>query len=610
MTFGTADVTDQDAYASAANVAGCKKCHGSPYLKHGYRAAQVAGLPDFSACKSCHYDDRNGGHEDWQYMVDDPLNWATAGLPEADVKTRYAYKAKLMNDVHMAHAMEFPYPMSMANCATCHEGKLDEVLADTNFTPETCLSCHPVQGTDAWPELGAQAEGKYYQANRAPALEYLWASADMDLSFHDVVALPNCQQCHGVGMVKPFNELHSGYDDRISNANGERYADLYTVSIDGITLAGDALTIDFSANNAAIVPEVLVSFYGWDSKQFVIASHSRDGSDLCTSRGNPAGCRMEYEPGDTNPLFTEDAASVPGDWRVTLDMAAFQAVLSDNTPVLSDNIPTMIANGDIKKAEITLTPTLTLDGVRVGLDAVTETFDLGATMVVADYFKGDNAIVDTQLCNVCHDQLGVTFHSGSGRGGDIVACKNCHATIFTGSHLEMASRSIENYVHGIHSFQDFDTDDTFEVFDPVLAKRYDQHIKHVFPNFTIRNCEACHLEGTYDVPDQSKSLPGALSASYPVATWYKIDDVEDSPTEGLAFEDPAGRNIGTVPEVVTGPASRACGACHRARLINADAAGELAAFNAHTKAGGTFVENDAEDTILFGIIDKIMSMFE
>jgi hypothetical protein len=80
--------------------------------------------------------------------------------------------------------------------------------------------------------------------------------------------------------------------------------------------------------------------------------------------------------------------------------------------------------------------------------------------------------------------------------------------------------------------------------------------------------------------------------------------------DGLAVEDSAGRNIGSIPEVVTGPASRACGGCHRADLINADLAGDLAAFNAHTEAGGTFVENDAEDTYLYGIIDKIMSLFE
>ena len=70
------------------------------------------------------------------------------------------------------------------------------------------------------------------------------------------------------------------------------------------------------------------------------------------------------------------------------------------------------------------------------------------------------------------------------------------------------------------------------------------------------------------------------------------------------------RAIGFIPESVTGPSSRACGACHRANMIIEDRAGDLAAFNAHTDAFGTFQENDDEDMILFGIIDKIMAMFE
>ena len=66
-----------------------------------------------------------------------------------------------MNDTHMSHAMEFAYPQSMANCVTCHEGKLDAVLTDANFTLATCKSCHPVTGTGGT------------DAKRAPALKDL-----------------------------------------------------------------------------------------------------------------------------------------------------------------------------------------------------------------------------------------------------------------------------------------------------------------------------------------------------------------------------------------------------------------------------------------------------
>ncbi len=583
LAFGDADVADPDTYVSTANVAGCEKCHGSPYLKHGYRGAEAANLPDFAACKSCHYDDRNGGHIDWQYMVDEPFNWATGVAATAD----YSYKATIMNDTHMSHAMEFPYPMSMSNCNTCHEGKLDRILTDANFTAATCKSCHPVQGIDAAPGED------YAQAHRAPPIQYLWDESGF-AGIHDIN--DNCSTCHSdpnvfpfTGIAARFNEMHTGYDVNIYDATGQKYSDLYTVAIDNITMSGSTLTVNFSSSDPAIVPEVLVSLYGWDSKNFIVASHTSDGSTNCTGRsGAPGwlqnGVRTGKFGGSANPLFTEDAASVAGDWMVTVDLAAYVP-----TAFLPEDIPTMIANGTIKMAEITITPELELGGTDVVLTAANETFDLGGSMVVADYFKGANATVDTAKCNVCHDALASSFHDGSGRGGDgIEVCKNCHVTTSPGSHLEMASRAIDSYVHAIHSFQPFDLDDVAAANDPVLDARTDQHMLHTFPNFTIRNCEACHLDGMYNVPDQAKSMPGVLSKSWAIAD----------------------RNIGTVPEYVTGPASRACGGCHRADLINPDLAGDLATFNAHTEAFGTLEENDDDDLILYGIIDKIMSMFE
>jgi len=402
----------------------------------------------------------------------------------------------------------------------------------------------------------------------------------------------------------------------MSNAAGQKYADLYTVSIDDVYLDAtnaNLLTVELSASDPAITPYVYVSFYGWDTKQFIVASHSRDANSN----------RMEYQIGSTNALFTETAGAAPDSWVVTLDMSAYVATQTAD-------IPTLIADGTVKRAEITLAPRMNVGGVAVGLNAVTQTIELGSGALPGNYFKAENAIVDTEKCNACHEQLAVTFHGGSGRGGDIVACRNCHVPTSGGSHLEMQSRSIESYVHAIHSFQVFDPADEFNFtdpvtkavtpdFDPVRAKRYDLHINHTFPNFTIRNCEACHVEAgdpvdplvptgakypvTYNVPDQSKSMPGLLSGSDAPLTWYDKAD----PSQ----ENPDGRNISSnIGEYVTGPASRACGGCHRADLINADAAGALGSFNAHTEAGGTYVPNDADDTVLYGIIEKIMSMFE
>jgi hypothetical protein len=588
-----------NTYESAADVAACEACHGKPYRKHANLEAVVAEVPNFVFCSGCHNSESNGNHPEWPFMVDDPVAWANGELPTPEQSARYAYKRTLMNDVHMSHAMELPYPQSMANCATCHTGdKLAGVLDNSNFEYATCKSCHPVEGAGAWP---GQA---YAQSSRATPFAYLWGNA---FAFHlNYDNTTDCTGCHegqpgDPGYVAPgFEFLHTGYDARIYDAAGNKYADNYTVAIDSIELVDNLLTVAFSSNDPDVKPEILISFYGWDTKDFLIHSHARDGSERCpSSRGN--GCRFEWGPGDTSPLITEDALSVPGSWIVTADLAEF-------VPTITDDIPTLIANGDVSKIEVTVTGQWPLAVGNASLTAATQTYDIDSDTLLADYFQGDGAIVDYESCNACHDQLAVTFHSGSGRAGEITMCRNCHNVNEDGGHIEMASRSIDNYVHAIHSFQDFDLDETFKApFDPVFAKRYDMHIEHAFPYFTAMACKACHESGKFNVPDQTKSMPGVQSESWELDTWYSMSGE-------AAVVDPAGRNIGFVAQHVTGPASRACGACHRAEFINEDDAGHLASFNAHTKAFGTYVSTDVaeaeENEILYGIIDKIMGMFK
>jgi OmcA/MtrC family decaheme c-type cytochrome len=193
--------------------------------------------------------------------------------------------------------------------------------------------------------------------------------------------------------------------------------------------------------------------------------------------------------------------------------------------------------------------------------------------------------VDPEKCKNCHDALATTFHSPD-RGGSVVNCRICHTTLSGGSHLELQSRSIDSYIHAIHSFQPFDPGD-IDFADPVEAMHYDHHVGSTYPNFTLLNCESCHNPGMYEVPDQGRSLPGLLSATDANATWT--------------------REIGALPATVTGPATRACGACHKARYINGDLAGALDAFNDHTSRFGYMVVNGTG--VLDAVIADIMSIF-
>ncbi len=543
-------------YSSAANVSGCENCHTVPFLKHTYIYGtvndQFAAPTEFYTCKGCHYDERNGGHIDWQILKDDPARYAALGTtPATDAeKIKYAYKAKLMNDVHMSHAMEFGYPQSMYNCVTCHAGKLDKALADDQFKAETCISCHSVDGIKA----------KMAAANYNHSV-YIATDADLRAT--------TCTTCH-TGAIA-FSKLHGGgYDPKIYTTTGVRYATNFPVTIDSASFdaATNLLTMNFSASEVAdvaglavtdIVPTVMVGLYGYDSKDFIVAAHGRDSANKRL---------LEFKLGDTNPRFTVVSAA-GGSWEIVADLTMWADKLAD---------------GSVKRAEIAVMPELkNADGTVLGLNAPSKTFNF-ADGDFEDFFS---PIVKVAGCNTCHDQLATTFHSGI-RGGNIVVCRICHEVSSRGSHLELQSRSIDSYVHAIHSFQPFDVGDV-DATDPVAMMRLKHHVESDFPRFGT-DCMSCHNEGTFNVPDQSKSMPGVLSGA-----------------DTTSFD----RTIGAYPQQVSGPAVRACGACHRSEMLNADDAagdgGGLAALQGHFKTFGYLI--DDADGVWDLIVAKVMSLF-
>jgi OmcA/MtrC family decaheme c-type cytochrome len=572
-------------YVSAANNDGCVKCHTDPYLKHGYIYAQVNHDPatDFLTCKACHLDNGTGGHFEWQLLVDDPAfaaEFLAAGedaeLPE-EKTAQYAYKTSLMNDVHMSHAMEFPYPQSMANCATCHEGKLDMVLSDANFTIETCKSCHAMTGA-----VGPIKEGEEDPSYDTTVLA-LQTIIPPDIHGSMDLNTTDCLSCHGEGKnAKAFNQIHTGYDKAIYTVDGIRYSENITVSVDSASFDGSILTFSFSAvknpvladlDVAAIEPTIMVGLYGWDTKDYIVGPHERltdDNADgVVDSKDNRA---LEAGVGEEHPRIKTVSAE-GGKWEVTADLSTWAD---------------LIADGTVKRVEIAVMPALTnADEVLLALNAPSRTFDLGANDFADDFYSPIVKVTDG--CDNCHDALATTFHSAD-RGGNMVACRMCHITKSGGSHLELQSRSIDSYVHAIHSFQAFDVGD-IDFTDPVEALEYRHHVEFPYPAHGTTNCVSCHVEGTNGVPDQARSLPGLLSASDDVPTWD--------------------RGLGSVPTYITGPGARACGGCHRAVLVKEDAVSELLSFNQHTAEGGYLIEaGDDPAAKLLEVINAIMANFK
>ncbi|MEZ4661821.1 MAG: hypothetical protein R2911_30095 [Caldilineaceae bacterium] len=403
-------------------------------------------------------------------------------------------------------------------------------------------------------------------------------------SEHDGMDLntKSCTGCHGEGEEGPsFREIHSGYNNVIYTTAGLKYSDAISVTINSASLDGAMLTVTFSAAEspdvpgldvADITPTLMVGLYGYDTKNFIIGPHERltdDNGDGAIDNNDQRA--LEYVVGTEHPRFTTVLAA-DGSWEVTADLSNWFGLVSA---------------GVVKRVEIGVMPDLEKSGgVQVALNAPSRTFDLGANAFADDFYTPVAKVADG--CNNCHEALATTFHSPD-RGGNIVVCKMCHITKSGGSHLELQSRSIDSYIHAIHSFQAFDIGD-IDFSDPVQAMHYQHHIEFPYPKHGSTDCESCHVTGTYNVPDQFKALPGLLSATDPINGWD--------------------RNIGNIPSYVTGPASRACGGCHRAELINEDKAGDLISFNQHTKQGGYLIEaGEDPGSTLSTVIEKIMSIF-
>jgi len=594
LRLGTTMGAATAPYVTAANVTGCENCHTQPFLKHAYIKGTVDDLTPLAAanttqqfyvCKGCHSDARNGGHQLWQILREakdaDPatadgqflrtlavaLDAGTAldATQQAYVNER-AYKARLMNDVHMSHAMEFAYPQSMRNCVTCHAGKLDNttgIFKNDNFRGETCISCHAPKGI-----MAKMTAASYNHAGIADTVALLKAT--------------NCANCHdgSIPAAPTFTQIHTGgYDPKIYASDGTRYSTNITVSINSASLANNVLTVNFTASGSvgsiaatSIVPTVIVGLYGYDTKDFIVAAHGRDSD----------GKRLlEYKLGDTNPRFTGTVNS-PGNWTVTADISAWASMVTD---------------GSVRRAEIAVLPEVkNASGLVLGLDAVSRTFDLGANAFDDAFYVNPvvehktnrtlaaSGYVGVKGCNTCHDQLATTFHSGI-RGGNIRVCRLCHVKSSGGSHLEIQSRSIDSYVHAIHSFQAFDVGD-INFADAFEAMEYRHHTETYFPRFGLgdgaTDCESCHVPGKYEPSDQTKSLP---------ALWSATDTITGTT-----------RSIPAKAAVVSGPAATACGGCHRAHKIVEDDGGGLNVLYGHWSQFGYLKEN--VDTLWDAVIQK------
>jgi OmcA/MtrC family decaheme c-type cytochrome len=368
--------------------------------------------------------------------------------------------------------------------------------------------------------------------------------------------------------------------------NGVKYSSTITVTIDNATFVDNTNTLTFGfhatgseggLSSQNIVPTVLVGLYGFDTKDYLFGPHESEGGKRL----------LEFSTATPTPSNNSTRITVTGGagtWNVTADLSTWAG---------------WIDNGSVKRVEVAVMPRLRNpadDNAIVALNAPSRTFNIVTKAFEPTFFgnsivkvpAGEAADGNVSGCNNCHDALGTTFHTPD-RGGNVVVCRLCHITKAAGSHLELQSRSIDSYAHAIHRFQAFDTGD-IDFTDPVEAMEYRHHVESNFPTFGVENCRACHNAGKFNVPNQGLSMPGVLSNT-DFNTVRNIQEIENN--------------------IITGPATRACGACHRAEAIIAnEGMGDpvkLANINSHMATFGYMIEDSTPSKIL-DVIVQIFSM--
>jgi OmcA/MtrC family decaheme c-type cytochrome len=240
------------------------------------------------------------------------------------------------------------------------------------------------------------------------------------------------------------------------------------------------------------------------------------------------------------------------DYTVDISQDARDATMSGDaymktfeTPIPNDAVGTWTFSADVRRV------TTIDDGSDEGLDVTEGAFNpIFYAAVTDDDPAPRRVIVDMEKCNACHDRL--AFHGG--QRFNVQECLICHRPNETDAgdrppeEFPPESVHMKYMIHKIHTGHELHLEYTVYGF----GSRPHNYNEVLYPG-DRRNCEACHLPGTYGVP-----LPeGVLETETPY-DWY-------TPMQPAAASClPCHGSVDAAAHAFTNtaPFGESCGACH------------------------------------------------
>ncbi|CAH2030195.1 OmcA/MtrC family decaheme c-type cytochrome [Trichlorobacter ammonificans] len=474
-------ITSANTQRDIVSTASCNECH-SKLNALGFHGGS---RNEARFCVVCHTDQRKFGRAaststgnaftgttyvaDGEVQGDFPVFIHKLHLGEHLGKTGYDYAGVAYNHI--------TYPQPITNCVKCHSKAPQAANWSSVPSRLACGSCH---------------DG----VNWSTGAGHIGGSATNDA---------NCALCHKSADITRYHvtidRSTSGttdYASQLALPAGAKKIEYQIKDVKVVTPAGDTkrraqitfrilmdgAPVTFKAYTAGAT-QLLDNFTGGPTLYAAIAVPREGIASPADFNTSISASLVNIWNGTQGTLGARDA---DGYYTATIGLPAdLTARYIPNDAVMVSGVVGMGAFAQTNVAGFTA-KTFNIPATAVWKEA-TGTNGNGVTL------KARRKIVDAAKCNNCHGQLGIgpTFHSGVRNGGDM--CALCHTPDYSTGHVSATqlgggwSVSAKDLMHGIHAGA-----------KRVVPFTYDSgyDFSHVTYPGVLKNCEQCHLPGTYD----------------------------------------------------------------------------------------------------------------
>jgi OmcA/MtrC family decaheme c-type cytochrome len=481
------------------DVASCNQCH-EKLAEHGSLATGSARV-DTNLCVMCH----NIGSKDYTTQpASGDVNAGSSVSFKSMIHKLHGGKNVLTKN-YTINGLAFKatdasgnvtgteWPQDIRNCTKCHDNTKAAQADNWKNVPTrlACGSCH--DGIDFTTGKGATLNGVY-------AFHVGGAQADDT----------KCALCHDATTIPVYHEpqIPSPHNTVVQSGVHTMQYKIIAATIDTNKFANvdfqilvDGKAVTFNANTAA---QPITGFTSTCSSTTGVCSTGANFAVIYATGQDGITAPSDWNSGHDGMYLYDAWKGLNGNSLTLKDAATstYTAVIKQSSATSRSGVVTaghtMALPADAKMVTVAMKDSFTQDdGKASEASRANDNFVVAIPAMLAATGNTPDGkanvarrvIFSEDKCNTCHDRLGTSpyFHSG---GYSIAMCATCHTPLQGGSTGWSASFRV--WVHGIHGASKRTVPFTWHA-----VSKTDNYSQVVYPG-VLKNCETCHLPGTYD----------------------------------------------------------------------------------------------------------------